>query len=121
MGDPSGMERLMKFGVRNVPVVAKGDKFVFGQVLKDVAELVGVRAPGAVGLTPAQFVAKWLTVLDAAQRYVNQLPDDKMEQRAIANRDRSIRYLSFHVFRIAEAFLEVTEGAELTEIGRAHV
>lgn len=114
MGDPSGMERLMKFGVRNVPVVAKGDKFVFGQVLKDVAQLVGVRAPGEVGLTPGEFVAKWLTVLDAAQRYVRQLPDDRMEQRAIANRDRSIRYLSFHVFRIAEAFLEVTEGAELT-------
>jgi len=114
MGDPSGMERLMKFGVRNVPVVARGDKFVFGQVLKDVAELVGVRAPGDAGLTPAQFVAKWLVVLDAAQRYVRQLPDDRMEQRAIANRDRSIRYLAFHVFRIAEAFLEVTEGGEMT-------
>ena len=104
----------MKFGVRNVPVVARGDKFVFGQVLKDVAELVGVRAPGDAGLSPAQFVAKWLVVLDAAQRYVRQLPDDRMEQRAIANRDRSIRYLAFHVFRIAEAFLEVTEGGEMT-------
>ena len=114
MGDPSGMERLVKFGVRNVPVVAKGDKFVFGQVLKDVAELVGVRAPGEVGLTPEQFVAKWIKVLEAAQRYVRQIPDEKMEQRAIANRDRSIRYLSFHVFRIAEAFLEVTEGGEMT-------
>jgi hypothetical protein len=49
MADPSGMERLGKFGVRNVPVVAKGDRFVFGQVLKDVAELVGVRAPSVVG------------------------------------------------------------------------
>jgi hypothetical protein len=114
MADPSGMERLGKFGVRNVPVVAKGDRFVFGQVLKDVAELVGVRAPSEVGLTPEQFVAKWLVVLDAAQRYVRQIPDDRMEQRAIANRDRSIRYLTFHVFRIAEAFLEVTEGGEMT-------
>lgn len=114
MADPDGMKRLLAFGVRNVPVVAKGDRFVFGQVLPDVAELVGVRPPGQPGLAPAQLVDKWLVVLDAAARYAPQLPTGKLDQRAIANRDRSVRYLAFHVFRIAEAFLEVTDGAELS-------
>lgn len=114
MAHPDGMARLLKFGVRNVPVVAKGDKFVFGQVIADVAELVGVKAPGQVGLTPDELVSRWLFVLEAAQRYVRQLPTGKLEERAVANRDRSIRYLGFHVFRIGEALLEVTEGEEMT-------
>ena len=98
------MARLLKFGVRNVPVVAKGDEYVFGQVLADVARLAGVKAPGQAGLTPAQFVEKWLLVLEAAQRLVRQIPTEKLDERAVANRDRSVRYLAFHVFRIAEAF-----------------
>jgi len=114
MASPDGMARLMKFGVRNVPVVAKGDDYVFGQVLADVARLAGVRAPGQAALSPAQYVEKWLFVLQAAQRFVRQIPEDKLEERAVANRDRSVRYLAFHVFRIAEAFLEVTEGTELS-------
>jgi uncharacterized damage-inducible protein DinB len=114
MAQPDGMARLLAFGVRNVPVVAKGDKFVFGQVIADVAELVGVKAPGQVALAPAELVPKWLFVLEAAQRFVRQLPTAKLDERAVANRDRSVRYLAFHVFRIAEAFLEVTEGGEMT-------
>lgn len=108
------MARLLKFGVRNVPVVAKGDEYVFGQVLADVARIAGVKAPGQAGLSPAQFVEKWLFVLAAAQRLVPQIPTEKLDERAVANRDRSVRYLAFHVFRIAEAFLEVTEGTELS-------
>ena len=108
------MARLLKFGVRNVPVVAKGDEYVFGQVLADVARIAGVKAPGQAGLDPAQFVEKWLFVLAAAQRFVPQIPTDKLDERAVANRVRSVRYLAFHVFRIAEAFLEVTEGTELS-------
>jgi len=45
LNDPQGRERLLKLGVANVPVVAKGEQFVFGQNLEDVAEFVGCRAP----------------------------------------------------------------------------
>lgn len=114
MVNPDGMQRLLAFGVRNVPVVARGKEYVFGQVLADVARLAGVKPPGQAGLTPAQMVEKWLFVLAAAQRFVRQLPTDYMEERAISNRDRSVRYMAFHVFRIGEAFLEVTQGEEMT-------
>lgn len=114
MTNPDGMSRLLAFGVRNVPVVAKGDQYVFGQVLADVARLVGVKPPGQPGLTPVQMVQKWQFVLAAAQRFVRQLPDERLEERAVANRDRSVRYMAFHVFRIGEAFLEVTQGEEMT-------
>jgi hypothetical protein len=92
--------------VRNVPVVAKGDRFVFGQNLEDVAEFVGLHGTGHTPLPPDELVRKWVYVLRASQRYVRQIPDDKMAERVIPNRDRAIRLLSHHVFRIAEAFLE---------------
>lgn len=107
------MQRLLKLGVRNLPVVAKGDKFVFGQNLEDVAEFVGLMGTGHTPLPPEQLIAKWLNVLRAAQRYVRQLPAERLAERVIENRDRSIRLLAHHVFRIGEAYLEtVVDGVE---------
>jgi hypothetical protein len=52
-------------------------------------------------------------VLRAAQRYICQIPNERIGERAIDNRDRSIRLLGHHIFRIGEAFLEVTvDGVE---------
>jgi hypothetical protein len=42
----------------------------------------------------------------SAQRYISQLSDEGLTERAIDNRDRSIRLMSHPIFRIAEAFLE---------------
>jgi hypothetical protein len=110
LNDASGRERLLKLGVRNVPVVAKGDQFVFGQNLEEVAEFVGLQGTGHTPLPPDQLVEKWIHVLRAAQRYVRQLPDNAMNERVIPNRDRPIRLLAHHVFRIGEAFLESATG-----------
>jgi hypothetical protein len=113
LNDKGGRERLLGLGVRNVPVVARGEQFVFGQNLEDVAEFVGLQGTGHKPLPPDELVRKWTNVLRAAQRYVCQLPDEKLEERVIPNRDRSIRLLSHHVFRIGEAFLEsVNDGVE---------
>jgi hypothetical protein len=49
---------------------------------------------------------KWITVLRASQRYLRQIPTPRLTERAIENRDRSIRLLSHHIFRIGEAFLD---------------
>ena len=86
---------------------------VFGQNLEDVAEFVGLQGTGHQPLPPDQLIGKWTNVLHAAQRYMRQLPDDKMNERVIPNRDRSIRLLAHHTFRIGEAFLEsVVDGVE---------
>jgi hypothetical protein len=113
LNDAGGRERLLKLGVRNVPVVARGEQYVFGQNLEDVAEFVGLQGTGHMPLPPEELIRKWVNVQRAAQRYIRQLPDDKMSERVIPNRDRSIRLLSHHVFRIGEAFLEsVIDGVE---------
>ena len=113
LNDSGGRERLLALGVRNVPVVSKGDQFVFGQNLEDVAEFVGLHGTGHTPLPPEQLITKWVNVLRSAQRYVRQIPDDRINERVIPNRDRSIRLLSHHLFRIGEAFLETAvDGVE---------
>lgn len=113
LNDPQGRERLLKLGVRNVPVVAKGEQFVFGQNLEDVAEFVGLQGTGHTPLPPAELIRKWVLVLRAAQRYMRQIPAERLNERVIDNRDRSIRLMGHHVFRIGEAYLEtVIDGVE---------
>jgi len=113
LNDTGGREQLLAFGVRNVPVVARGEQFVFGQNLEDVAEFVGLQGTGHKPLPPEQLIEKWIAVLRTAQRLVRQLPDSSLQERVIPNRDRSIRLLSHHLFRIAEAFLETAvDGVE---------
>jgi hypothetical protein len=94
-------------------VVAKGDQFVFGQNLEDVAEFVGLQGTGHTPLPPEQLIGKWLTVLRAAQRLMRQMPDARLNELVIDNRPRSIRLMGHHVFRIGEAYLETAvDGVE---------
>jgi len=96
----------LKFGITTVPVLARAGQYIFCQNLEDVAEFVGVQGTGYTPLPPAVLLAKWINVLRAAQRYIRQIPDGRLVERVIDNRDRSIRLMSHHIFRIGEAFLE---------------
>ncbi len=106
LNDAGGREKLLSYGVRNVPVVARGKDYVFGQNLEDVAVFVGLQGTGHKPLSPEVLIQRWTTILRTAQRLIRQIPDDKITGNVIDNRDRSIRFLSFHIFRIGEAFLE---------------
>jgi hypothetical protein len=100
-------------GVRTVPVLASGDQYIFCQNLEDVAEFVGLQGTGHTPLPPAELISKWITVLRAAQRYIRQIPAERLSERAIDNRERSLRLLAHHIFRIGEAFLETAvDGTE---------
>ncbi len=113
LNDAGGRDKLLSYGVRNVPVVAKGKAYVFGQNLEDVAKFVGLQGTGHTPLSPAELIQRWTAILRAAQRLIRQMPDDKITGNVIDNRERTIRFLGFHVFRIGEAFLECArDGAD---------
>ncbi|MGB7949337.1 MAG: hypothetical protein WCH75_16740, partial [Candidatus Binatia bacterium] len=113
INDPNGQAELLKLGVRTVPVLAKSGQYIFCQNLEDVAEFVGVQGTGHKPLPPEALIAKWTAVLRAAQRYIRQIPKERLNERVIDNRDRSIRLMSHHIFRIGEAFLETAiDGVE---------
>jgi hypothetical protein len=68
--------------------------------------------PGADGLSPEQLYKKYEKVFAAGQRFARQFPADRFRERVIPHRERPIRTLCYHVFRIGESFLETWEGAE---------
>jgi len=104
-GNPAGMEELRRLGARSVPVVARGDRFVFAQTLADVVKFLDLNVRLHERLEPEALVEKIRVVLPAAGRYVRQIPADWLE-RPFRNRDRPIRVLGYHVHRIVEAFVE---------------
>jgi hypothetical protein len=113
LNDPGGRELLFeKYGLRKVPVLAKGDQYAFGQMLQPFAKFIGLDATGMGGLTPAQLFGKYRVIFAAGQRYARQFPPERFRERVIPNRERVIRTLCYHVFRIGEAFLETWDGAE---------
>ena len=105
---PEAMKDLLAFGVKTVPVVARGGEFVFAQALEDVSRFVG-RHFQANRLSPEDLVRKWLDVLRAAQRHALQIPATRLQERAVQSRDRSIRDLAYHVYQIPDAFLLALE------------
>ena len=120
LNDPGGRDQLLALGVRNVPVVSRGDNYVFGQNLEDVAEFVGLQGTGHTPLPPDQLIRKWTLALRAAQRYMRQIPAGRMNENVIENRPRSIRLLCHHVFRIGEAFLESAINGVEYSVGHAN-
>ncbi len=119
--DPGGLDRLLRLGVRSVPVVTRGDDYVFAQNLEDVARFLHLDGSGHSPLPPAELVQKWINVLRASQRLILQIPAERMNDRVIVSRDRSLRVVGHHVFRIAEAFLEsVVHGVDYS-VGFANV
>src|SRR4029450_9154588 len=63
---PEAMKDLLAFGVTTVPVVARGNEFVFAQALEDVSRFVGTKF-NSKRLPPQELINKWLAVLRAAQ------------------------------------------------------
>jgi glutaredoxin len=110
--DPGGWEELQKLGPRTVPVVAIGERFVFAQVLEDVAKFIGIELRQE-RLAPRELVAKLDDILTAAQEGIRRIPDASLG-RKLPGRDRTYRQLGHHIFRIPDAFLEAMAGAVLS-------
>ena len=117
---PEAMAELLEMGVRTVPVVARGKEFTFAQALEDVSRFIG-KDVAFERLPPEALLEKWLAVLAAAQRHVMQIPPARLGERATPGRDRSIRDLAYHVYQVADAFLQAVENgvADLTAVYNA--
>lgn len=110
--DPAGLDELRRLGARSVPVLSRGDEYVFAQNLGHVVKFLGLNEATGPVLSPDQLVRRLDRFLDAAIRMIPQMPDDRLTTE-VPNRPRSYRVLGHHIFRIAETFLEVADGATL--------
>ena len=108
------MAELNRLGAKSVPVVSRGDKFVFAQVIRDVVDFLDLVDDTAPQLTPDELAGRFESILETAIRLVRQMPDDRLEDE-LPNRPRSWRVLMHHVFQIPTAFLNMEEtGGTLT-------
>jgi len=110
--DPAGLDELRRLGARSVPVLSRGDEYVFAQNIGHVVKFLGLNEATGPVLTPEQLIGRLDTFLGAGLRMIPQMPDDRLSTE-VPNRPRSYRVLGHHIFRIAETFLEVANGATL--------
>ena len=100
-------------GARSIPVLSRGDKFVFAQNIAQVVHFLKLDEKTGPVLSPAQLIERLERFIDAALRIIPQMPDDRLDTQ-VPNRPRSYRALAHHMFRIPEAFLEIADGTEFT-------
>ena len=107
------MAALHKLGLRSIPVVRQGDRAIYCQDLQDVADFVGVKLVKDK-LSAEELVEKTDRVLQAAQRFVQQLTPAQLQQH-FPGRDRPFSDLAYHIFMVVQGFLESVYGGSLTE------
>ena len=106
--DEEGFKELQALGVRLVPIVARGTVWANGAVFRDVAKVAGFEYGGHAMLTPEEMKDKVLMILDAAGRYLAQIPEEKLDV-ILPGRPRSYRQLVYHVFNIPMVYLDRVE------------
>lgn len=100
---------LMDLGVRSLPVVSIGKRYVIAQNMRDVFKFLGLSDNTGRQLSPEELVQRIDVVLTTAARLIRQIPDDKLGGK-LPNRDRTFRVLTHHIFQIQEAFLDAASG-----------
>jgi glutaredoxin len=103
--DKDAFAELEALGIRSVPIVRRGKDWANGQVLRDVARVAGIAWGGAQVLPAAELAARLIEIQSAAQQLFAQIPDDKLGCM-LPHRPRSYAELAYHIFNIADAFLE---------------
>ena len=111
--DVDGMAELRRLGARSVPVLSRRDDWVFAQNIGHVVKFLGLSEATGPALTPDQLVTRLTLFLTTAARLIPQMPDSHQLTEA-PGRPRSYKTLSYHIFQIADVFLQVANGAELT-------
>lgn len=100
---------MQRLGARSIPVLSRGDDFVFAQNIAQVVEFLKLNEIAGPVLSPAQLVERMERYIDAALRTIPQMPDDQLETLT-PGRPRAYGRLAHHMFRICEAFTEVAGG-----------
>jgi hypothetical protein len=112
--EPERRRDLEPFGVPRVPATIVGDRVVHGWNPKALAALVGVLYAQREPLSPAELATRLDMVLAATQRAMHQIPREHLGMKA-PGRNRTVRQLGFHIFRLSAAFVDTREQGHLPE------
>lgn len=113
-GNPAGLEELHAAGVPLVPAVVVDGRAVHGWNPPGYAALLGVEYHPAVQLSPRTLATRLDHILACTGRLVAALPAAALAYKP-PERDRDLRNLGFHVFRLALAFADGMDRGEFPE------
>lgn len=108
------MAELQKLGLRTVPVLSRGDKFIFGQNTQQIIDFIGLNEDGGPQLSVQQLHERVTRFMDAAIELIPLMPYEKLGT-FVPGRPRSYRTLAFHLFRVIDAFVGANEGTTLLQ------
>lgn len=106
------MAELRHLGARSVPVLSRGDAWVFAQNIGHVVNFLGLNEATGPVLSPAELKQRLDLFVRTAIQIVPQMPD-RLLATEVPNRPRSYLALGHHLFRIPEGMIEVAQGATL--------
>jgi hypothetical protein len=112
--DEGALDEMAALGIRQLPLVTKGGRWVNGQSLKAVAALCGIQLGEVSQLPPVELVRRTDLVIEAARRFFGQFPADRLDEQT-PGRPRSYAQLTYHLFNVVDAFLEHERGIALVE------
>lgn len=107
-GNPAGKAEMERLGIPLVPATVVGERFVHGWNPAQLAELVGVPFDDTPALSPQELADSLDNVLYYAQHLCKALTADQLELKH-PQRDRVLRNLAFHIFRLGAAFVDSLE------------
>ena len=110
--DQGALDELLALGPKQLPVVSKNGKWVNGQSLKPVADLVGINLGEIKHLPPAELARRIDLVVEGAARFFSQFPEANLGDQ-LPGRPRSLAQLTWHLFNVVDAFLEHEKGIAL--------
>ena len=112
--DPNGLAELQRLGVRSVPVLSRGDKYVFGQSTKQIVDFLALDERSGPELSTEELAARVDKFMGAALELIPLMPHDRLDTH-VPGRPRSYRTLAFHLFRVVDAFLGANQGTTLVQ------
>jgi len=112
--DPTGLAQLQKLGLRTVPVLSRGDKYVLGQNTQQIIDFLGLKEDGGPQLSTGELARRIDKFLTAALELIPLMPYDRLATH-VPGRPRSYRTLAFHLFRVVDAFLGANDGVTLVQ------
>lgn len=108
------MAELTALGVPRVPAVAVGERVVHGWQPAAYAELVGVEWDGGSMHPPDELRRRLDRILELAQQALRDAPAADYTVKP-PGRDRDLRDLGFHIFRVGAAFVDCLEQGWFSE------
>ena len=103
--DEHAFAELAMLGIRSVPIIRRGDDWANGQVLREVARVAGIAWGAAQMLPVPELAGRLVEIQIMAQCLFAQIPCERIGD-TLPHRPRSYAQLAYHIFNIADAFLE---------------